>query len=206
MLAARRAGRSRGPGRLLKGLAAGALAYGLTLAGAAAGAADTPPRPTRGAGLEILVPPGQPSSPARATAEGDSREIRAAIEGLHSAMQKFFKDRNIEPVMKYYDGLLEYFSPSGAREGRQQIRKRLQSHAPRVKNFRTQISPMTIRVSGDVGWATCEVHEAYTFDDRPGEEDLICTYVLERKPEGWKIVHEHQSIKMGGAESGDELP
>ena len=173
--------------------AAAALALALAAAAPARGAAASDP-PAQGA-------PATPAdSPARAAAEQDARAIRAEIEGLHRALERFFADHKIEPVMKHYADLVEYFSPSGRREGREQIRKRLQAHSARVKDFHTRVSPMTIRVSSDLGWAACAVHEAYTFDGKPGEEDLVSTYVLERKPSGWRIVHEHQSLYLGGEE------
>jgi len=139
---------------------------------------------------------------AHAAAERDAREIEAAIRGLHSAFESFFQDGKVGPVMEYYDSLVHYFSPSGIREDAKQVRKRLLSHAPRVTRFRTQVSPMTIRVSGDLGWASCEVHEEYVFDGREGEEDLLSTYVLERRPKGWRIVHEHQSLSIGDEQPG----
>jgi ketosteroid isomerase-like protein len=174
-------------------------AAALALALAAAAAA-----PARGATASDPPAQGAPArpadAPARGAAEQDARQIRAEIEGLHSALERFFADHKIEPVMKHYEALVQYFSPSGQREGRDQIRKRLQVHSARVKDFHTQVSPMTIRVSGDLGWAACAVHEAYTFDGKAGEEDLVSTYVLERKPSGWRIVHEHQSLYLGGEE------
>jgi len=148
--------------------------------------AEDPPR--------ILNPFNEGKPPA--SVEQDARDVRSTVEGLHRAMQQFFSDRKVEPVMKYYEALIEYFSPAGERAGRDGVRSRLLAHAPHVKNFKTQVSPMNIRISGDMAWTTCEVHEQYTFDGEPGEEDLICTYVLEREPRGWKIVHEHQSIRM----------
>lgn len=189
-------------------LLAAAIAACWLHAAALAAAAGDPPAPagpprapsTRPAPV-IELPPGP-----REEAERDAREIRTTIEALHQALEQFFSDRKIGPVMAFYDDLTEYFSPSGSREGSSQIRRRLLSHAPRVKNFRTRVSPMTIRVSGNIAWATCDVHEEYTFDGRAGEEDLISTYVLERKPDGWRIVHEHQSLKLEGAGSDASPP
>lgn len=147
-------------------------------------------------------PQQQYDAAAHAAAERDAREIEATIRGLHSSLESFFQSGKVEPVMEYYDSLLHYFSPSGTREDARQVRTRLLNHAPRVKSFRTRVSPMTIRVSGDLGWASCEVHEEYVFDGRQGEEDLLSTYVLERRTKGWRIVHEHQSLLLGEEPSG----
>lgn len=174
--------------------AAGALLAALLFGAPPAPGAEHPATAPAPPKTRILTP-GAPDA-GRAAAEADARDIRAAIEGLHRALEQFFKDRKVEPVMVFYDGILQYFSPSGSREGPAEVRKRLLNHAPRVKEFRTRVSPMSIRVSGDVAWATCDVREEYTFDGQRGEEELISTYILERKPQGWRIVHEHQSLKF----------
>jgi ketosteroid isomerase-like protein len=176
-------------------------ALGFAALAAAAGAAAPRAAPAQ---TQPPPPAGAPARPghtydaaAHAAAERDAREIEATIRGLHSALEGFFQDGKVGRVMEYYDSLIHYFSPAGTREDAAQVRKRLLSHAPRVKSFRTQVSPMTIRVSGDLAWASCEVHEEYVFDGRPGEEDLLSTYVLERRAKGWRIVHEHQSLLLG---------
>ena len=169
------------------GLALGAAA--MLLAGAQSLAAQ-PAAPQPKAGPH--------TSAARPASEAEAGEIRAAIEELHRALEAFFTDKKIDPVMRHYDSLVEYFSPSGVREVQKDIRRRLLSHAERVKGFKTQIRPLTVRVAGEIAWATFEVQEQYTFDGQSGEEELISTYVLERKPAGWRIVHEHQSLRLEG--------
>ncbi|MEE9219308.1 MAG: nuclear transport factor 2 family protein [Acidobacteriota bacterium] len=133
---------------------------------------------------------------AQVPTDQDARQIRLLIRGLHAAIASFFGGGNIEPVMAYYEALEHYFPPMGEPQDTQAVRARLRKQAPKVKNYRADVGPMKIRIEGALATAVCEVHEQYTFDGKPGVEELMSTYILERRPEGWRIIHEHQSLIM----------
>jgi ketosteroid isomerase-like protein len=120
-------------------------------------------------------------------------EIRALIDCIHEAHHEKDAAAIAEPYAA--DAVLFDLSPPLAHHGVTIERKQ-----PWLDTWNTPIElesrDLKITVSGDsaFGYGFLRMQGTKKFADRPVDFWMRATYCFERKPDGWRIVHEHTSV------------
>lgn len=109
------------------------------------------------------------------------RAYNGAFMNTDSLMEQLF-DQNGYYVT--YWGLSEPFDST---------KTRLRNAVPLIKNYENRLEGLTIKVYGDGAYAFFILRQTYTLNGILMDEYLPTTYILERRGEGWKVVHSQRS-------------
>jgi hypothetical protein len=126
----------------------------------------------------------------------DEQNVETIIRNLHISLKQAYASGSTDTdrlIDEYYDSSAYYVTPWGTSEILDSTKSRLRSALPRVKDYDSSIESMEVKSYGDGATAFFILRQDYKVDGIERNEYLPTTMVLERRGEGWKIVHIHRS-------------
>lgn len=130
------------------------------------------------------------------TSGKDEQQIEEAIAQFYKGLQRVYNEGGVDSdslLAATYDPAVHYVTPWGWTEPLDTTKARLRRAHGRVKNFGHHLELVDVKSYGDVAYAFFTLRQEYTVDGRLLEEYLPTTMILERRGDGWKIVHTHRS-------------
>jgi hypothetical protein len=130
------------------------------------------------------------------TSGKDEQQIEEMISQFYKGMERVYNEGVVNSdslLSSAYDPAVHYVTPWGWTEPLDTTKARLRRAYGRVKNYSHHLEIVDIKSYGDVAYAFFTLRQEYTVDGRLLEEYLPTTVILERKGDGWKIVHAHRS-------------
>jgi len=130
----------------------------------------------------------------------DQNEIHAALAKLIEAIED--REVDILPEVVAMDTNLVWIGTAASEwvSGYPQLEQVMQAQNKALQDIHIAVSEENIHTFQQ-GNITC-VTNRWVFHARAGEEELVlplrCTWILEKRAQGWRIVHSHKSVGMPG--------
>lgn len=126
----------------------------------------------------------------------DKQNVENTIRNLQFSLKAAYTTRDVDTdrlIDEYYDSTAYYVTPWGTSEILDSTKSRLRAALPRVTGYEYSIESMDVKLYGDAAVAFYILRQEYKVDGQERSEYLPTTMILERRGEGWKIVHVHRS-------------
>ncbi len=136
---------------------------------------------------------------AKPAAAAQAAEVRAAVRAYMDAIDA----GDLDAQMRFWSGDSSVTSVIMGEvwTGGASIRARSAEYVPVSKVMRNDLGPITVRPLGGGTMLTVTPYRPARRDPaneklEPYELDSMLTLIWSRTPEGWRIVHEHVSVKV----------
>lgn len=126
----------------------------------------------------------------------DRQNVENTIRNLQFSLKAAYTTGDVDTdrlIDEYYDSAAYYVTPWGTSEVLDSTKSRLKMTLPRITDYEYSMESMDVKVYGNGAFAFYVLRQDYKVDGRERSEYLPTTMVLERRGEGWKIVHVHRS-------------
>jgi hypothetical protein len=123
-------------------------------------------------------------------------QIQEMISSLYQGFARAYNEGGVNTdslIDAYYDKGIHYVTPWGWTEPIDSTKARLRGAATHVKEYSAHIEGLQVKTYGEGAYAFFILRQSTKVDSTLLEEYLPTTVVLERREEGWKIVHAHRS-------------
>jgi ketosteroid isomerase-like protein len=122
----------------------------------------------------------------------DLREVRETIEGFEDALRA----GDFAKVSSLLHADVLVLESGGAERSREEyLATHARADAEFLKGVTSSEGTSSVRVSGELAWATNTSQLRFERDGKARGADAAETMILQRGPEGWKIVHIHWSSR-----------
>ncbi|MBI4417974.1 MAG: nuclear transport factor 2 family protein [Ignavibacteriales bacterium] len=126
----------------------------------------------------------------------DRQNVEMTIRNLQISLKNAYTTGDVDTdrlIDEYYDSSAYYVTPWGTSEVLDSTKSRLRTSLPRITDYDYSIESMDVKTYGDAATAFFVLRQDYKVDGKDRSEYLPTTMVLERRKDGWKIVHIHRS-------------
>jgi ketosteroid isomerase-like protein len=126
----------------------------------------------------------------------DRQNVEMTIRNLQISLKNAYTTGDVDTdrlIDEYYDSSAYYVTPWGTSEVLDSTKSRLRTSLPRITDYDYSIESMDVKTYGDGAIAFFVLRQDYKVDGKDRSEYLPTTMVLERRKDGWKIVHIHRS-------------
>jgi hypothetical protein len=126
-------------------------------------------------------------------------EVINIVRNYHQALRMIYDHAplNLDSLMDaYFDRDMYYVTYWGITEPIDSTKARLRRALPLIKDSQNRFEEVTVKTYGQSAYLFFTLRQNYTLDGRQMEEYLPTTYILERRGDGWKIVHAHRSADL----------
>jgi hypothetical protein len=145
----------------------------------------------------LLVSCGRNEKPeTTSTQAGDEAQIREMITSFHSGLSRAYNQGGISTdslIDAYFEKGTNYVAPWGWTEPIDSTKARLKKAVAHVKEYSARIEGVQVKSMGEAAYAFFIIRQNTNIDGFLLEEYLPTTFVLEKRGDGWKIVHAHRS-------------
>lgn len=119
-------------------------------------------------------------------------EIKAVVYGLHASLDHAYSTQTVDTdslIEHYYAPDTYYVTPWGNTEPLDSTKWRIRTTKSRIKEYQYSIENLRVRTFNSGGYAFFILRQAYAIDGYMLDEYLPTTFILERREEGWRIIH-----------------
>jgi hypothetical protein len=126
----------------------------------------------------------------------DERMIENLILQFHKELKQAYtgKPKNTDSL---YADLFQpdvyYVTYWGNTEPIDSTKLRVRKAIPLIKDYEYRLEGLQVKVFGEGAYAFFILRQTYTLNGNIMDEYLPTTYILERKENGWKVVHSQRS-------------
>jgi hypothetical protein len=132
-------------------------------------------------------------------AKADAALLGQRVESLYHGLRQAFRGAAVNT-----DSLLDaHFAPDvyyvtywGTAEPIDTTKARFRSAKPLMKEYENHVELIQSKVSGDLGYAFFILRQNYMLAGRQMEEYLPTTFIYQRRPDGWKVIHAQRSADL----------
>jgi hypothetical protein len=129
----------------------------------------------------------------------DSDVLDRQIHSLYRGLSQAFRGMPVDT-----DSLLDahfvadvyYVTYWGTAEPIDTTKSRFRRAKQLMKDYENRVEVIQAKVSGDLGYAFFILRQSYTLNGNRMEEYLPTTFIFERRPEGWKVIHAQRSADL----------
>jgi hypothetical protein len=129
----------------------------------------------------------------------DTQAVESVIHSYCSGLRRAYQGAPVNTdslVNAHFDQNVYYVTYWGTTEPIDTTKSRLKRALPMLKGYENRVEVVRTKVYGDVAVVFFILRQSYTLNGNPMDEYLPTTYVLERREDGWKVVHAHRSADL----------
>ncbi len=135
----------------------------------------------------------------KADIEAEKAKVRAVLDNYVTSVEN--EDMDLYAKTMAHDPKMANFGTSGDPiVGWDALKKVIEDQNAALSETKITVTDLTIHVSetGKLAWATCLWNFKSKIGENPIELPVRCTWILEKRDDGWVIVHFHKSVAMTG--------
>lgn len=131
--------------------------------------------------------------------EADKEQVKAVLDSYITSIET----ENMElysKVMAHDSDMVNYGTSGAPITGWDALKKAIEDQNSALSQTKITVSDLAIHVSdnGKFAWATCLWNFKAMIGEKPIELPVRCTWILEKRVDGWVIVHFHKSVAAAG--------